>query len=447
VKNRINDMKRKYFHISLYIIIPFIFSGIASFSAIISYRLTLDSMTRSAGLLWPILIWAIIIAIGAFICGLVLVRLILKPVEEFIRKAEDLPVLAKKSVDAGEAGTGDELKHFEEFFEQVTDVLTKVEARELFPQIIGQSKAIRGILSRIKKVAPTDTTVLISGDSGTGKELVATSIYEHSLRMGKPLIKMNCAAIPEGLMESELFGHEKGAFTGAVSTMRGKFEIANRGTLFLDEIGDMPLPIQAKVLRAVQEKEFERVGSSRPIKVDIRFIAATNMNLEKMVEKGSFREDLYFRLNVFSIKIPSLKDRSEDVSLLVNFFLKKCPNPSQISPEAMDVLMNYPWPGNVRELQNAIEQASLMADNDTIKIHNLPEKIRGMAHNFKDYLPANESISIDEQLGELEKRIILDALTKSWGVQVKAAELLGINQRSLWHRIKKYNIDVKQIKK
>ncbi|MFC1838885.1 sigma-54 interaction domain-containing protein [Thermodesulfobacteriota bacterium] len=439
-------MKKKYFHISLYIIIPFIFSGIACFSAIIAYRLALDSITKSTGFFWSMLIWLIVIVIGSYFCGLVLVRLILRPIEEFMRKTEELPVLANKSLNTAATDSGDELKHFEDFFEQVTDVLSKVEARELFPQIIGQSKAILGILSRIKKVSPTDTTVLIFGESGTGKELVATSIYEHSLRKRRPLIKINCAAIPEGLMESELFGHEKGAFTGAVSKVRGKFEIADRGTIFLDEIGDMPLTIQAKVLRVIQEKEFERVGSSKTIKVDIRFIAATNMNLEKMVEEGTFREDLFFRLNVYSIKVPPLRNRTDDIPFLANYFLKLYPDSNKITPEAMEALSNYSWPGNVRELQNTIEQASIISNND-IDTRSLPTKIRNAASNYiKNLSNGNELKSIDEQLTELERRIILDALIKSSGVQVKAAELLGINQRSLWHRIKKFNIDVKEMK-
>lgn len=441
-------MKKKYFHISLYIIIPFIFSGIACFSAIIFYRLALDSITKSTGFSWLVLLWLFVIVLVSYFCGLVLVRLILRPIEEFIKKTEELPVLAHKPLDTDTDDSGDQLKHFEEFFEQVTDALSKVEARELFPQIIGQSNAILGILSSIKKVSPTDTTVLISGESGTGKELAATSIYEHSLRKGRPFIKINCAAIPEGLMESELFGHEKGSFTGAVSKIRGKFEIADQGTIFLDEIGDMPLSIQAKVLRVIQEKEFERVGSRKSTKVDIRFVAATNMNLEKMVEEGKFREDLYFRLNVYPIKIPPLRNRPDDIPFLADYFLKNQSKSINITPEAMEVLGSYPWPGNVRELQNTIEQASIIAADSDIDINHLPVKIRNSSLPLiKALHNGNDIKSIDEQLDEFERRLILDALVKSNGVQVKAAELLGINQRSLWHRIKKFDIDVKEMKK
>jgi len=277
---------------------------------------------------------------------------------------------------------------------------------------------------------------------------VAISIYEHSLRKGRPFIKINCAAIPEGLMESELFGHEKGSFTGAISKIRGKFEIADQGTIFLDEIGDMPLTIQAKVLRVIQEKEFERVGSSKSIKVDIRFVAATNMNLEKMVEEGKFREDLYFRLNVYPIKIPPLRNRPDDIPFLADYFLKKQSKSINITPEAMEVLISYSWPGNVRELQNIIEQSSIIAAGEDIDINHLPIKIRNSSVSYlKNLYNGNDVKSIDEQLAEFEKRMILDALFRSSGIQVKAAELLGINQRSLWHRIKKFNIDVKEMKK
>ena len=249
-------------------------------------------------------------------------------------------------------------------------------------------------------------------------------------------------------MESELFGHEKGSFTGAVSKIRGKFEIADQGTIFLDEIGDMPLTIQAKVLRVIQEKEFERVGSSKSIKVDIRFVAATNMNLEKMVEEGKFREDLYFRLNVYPIKIPPLRNRPDDIPFLADYFLKKQSKSINITPEAMEVLISYSWPGNVRELQNIIEQSSIIAAGEDIDINHLPIKIRNSSVSYlKNLYNGNDVKSIDEQLAEFEKRMILDALFRSSGIQVKAAELLGINQRSLWHRIKKFNIDVKEMKK
>ena len=297
-------MKRTRFHISLYIIIPVIFSGMAAFAAVVVYQITQEYMQKPADVFWPVFLWALAIAACAFILGLVVVRLLLNPVEKFVKRAEQLPALASSQTEGEGRRSADQLQHFTEVFDQVAEVLGKVEARELFPKIIGQSRAMRGILSQIMKVAPTDSTVLISGDSGTGKELVATSIHQHSRRQGSALVKLNCVAIPESLLESELFGHEKGAFTGAETRKLGKFELANGGTLFLDEIGDMPLNTQAKVLRALQEREIERVGGTAPFQIDVRFIAATNKNLAEMVEEGTFRQDLYYRLNVFSLYLP-----------------------------------------------------------------------------------------------------------------------------------------------
>jgi transcriptional regulator with PAS, ATPase and Fis domain len=306
---------------------------------------------------------------------------------------------------------------------------------------------MRGLLSLIKKVAPTDSTVLILGESGTGKELVATSIHDNSERTDQPFIKLNCAAIPEELLESELFGHEKGAFTGATKSKPGKFDMANGGTLFLDEIGDMPYNLQAKVLRILQEQEFYRVGGSRTIKVDVRIIASTNKNLEKMVQEGTFREDLFYRLNVFTLHLPPLRERKEDISLLVDNFLQNAPKKVEISSVALQMLVAFSWPGNIRELQNTIESASVIAENGYIEPAQLPAKITGAfsSPNHTDLkMPAN--IPLDERLQEIEKSMIIEALRKTGGVQIRATELLGINQRSLWHRIKKHNIDVRGLK-
>jgi transcriptional regulator with PAS, ATPase and Fis domain len=306
---------------------------------------------------------------------------------------------------------------------------------------------VRGLLGLIKKVAPTDSTVLILGESGTGKELVAVSIFENSDRKNNPFIKLNCAAIPEELLESELFGHEKGAFTGATKFKPGKFDMAHRGTIFLDEIGDMPLNLQSKILRVIQEKEFYRVGGSSTIKVDVRFIASTNQNLEKMVQEGRFREDLYYRLNVFTLHMPPLRERKEDIPLLVDSFLQNLPNKVEISSVALQMLMAFPWPGNIRELKNIIESAAVIAENGYIEPAQLPVKITGQFTNSESNeisLPVN--LPLDERLNEIEKSMIIEALRKTGGVQIRATELLGINQRSLWHRIKKHGIDVKGIK-
>jgi transcriptional regulator with PAS, ATPase and Fis domain len=322
-----------------------------------------------------------------------------------------------------------------------------MDARHFFPQIIGESIAMRGLLSLIKKVAPTDSTVLILGESGTGKELVATSIYENCLRKNKPFIKLNCAAIPTELLESELFGHEKGAFTGATKFKPGKFDMANEGTLFLDEIGDMPLDLQSKILRVIQEKEFYRVGGSSTIKVDVRFIASTNQNLEKLVQEGKFREDLYYRLNVFTLHLPPLRERKEDLPLLVDYFLQNLPKKVDISSVALQMIMAYTWPGNIRELKNVIESAAVIAENGFIEPAQLPGKITGAFNtNSKEEVSLPVNLPLDERINEIEKSMIIEALRKTGGVQVRATELLGINQRSLWHRIKKHKIDVKSIK-
>ena len=306
---------------------------------------------------------------------------------------------------------------------------------------------MRGIFTQILKVARTDSTVLISGESGTGKELVAAGLFEHSPRRDKPFIKLNCVAIPEGLLESELFGHEKGAFTGATAQKIGKFELAHEGTIFLDEIGDMPLPTQAKLLRVLQEKEFERVGGNQTIRVDVRFIAATNKNLLEMVKQGTFREDLYYRLNVFSVHLPPLRERKEVIPVLVQHFLEQMANPVTLSPQSLQLLTAYSWPGNVRELQNTLERAAVLTDTGSIEPPQLPDHITGVIPNHVLQNPESPlSRPIDDRLDEVEKGLIIEALNRMGGVQVKAAELLGINQRSLWHRIKKLGIDVETLK-
>jgi transcriptional regulator with PAS, ATPase and Fis domain len=305
---------------------------------------------------------------------------------------------------------------------------------------------MRGIFSQILKVAPTDATVLITGESGTGKELVAQSIYQHSIRKEGPFIKLNCVAIPEGLLESELFGHEKGSFTGATTQKRGKFELAHGGTILLDEIGDMPLTTQAKLLRVLQEKEFERVGGTKPIRVDVRFIASTNKNLMKLVQEGRFREDLFYRLNVFALYLPPLRERREDVPSLAQNFLETAPKSAEISPMALQTLMGFNWPGNVRELKNVIERAAVMAENGVIDRQHLPVQVSGglVGQAMQD---VSEQANLDDRLAEIEKRLIIDALIRADGVQVKAAQILGVKERSLWHRVKKYEIDVTTIKK
>ena len=373
-----------------------------------------------------------------------IVRQFLKPIEKFLKKTQSLATV-KNIFPQSSAALIDDVKRIEKAFDNVANILSLVESRELFPDIIGSSKAVRNIFTQIIKVAPTDSTVLICGESGTGKELIAQSIYEHSLRKSKPFIKVNCVAIPEGLLESEFFGHEKGSFTGAVAQKKGKFELANAGTIFLDEIGDMPIATQAKLLRVLQEKEFERVGGNVPIRVDVRFIAATNKDLPELMKKGQFREDLYFRLNVFSVSLPPLRERREDIPLLASFFLDKQGKNIALSPGALQLLIGYAWPGNIRELKNVIEQASVLADKDVIEPHHLPDAISGQTPNADIFSNGND-INLDEKLAIMERELIINALKKSGGIQVKAAEILKINQRSLWHRIKKYHIDIDEVR-
>jgi len=440
-------VKQSRFYISLYIIFPFIFTGFTILAAIVSFRLTKYGMEYGLDPARPVFWFIIVISCLAFICGFALVRLILKPVEKFMKEAGKFSSLAGSKKTKKKEWAVDKIEQFTNVFDQVTSVLSRMDARHFFPDIIGESTTIRGLLSLIKKVAPTDSTVLILGESGTGKELVATSIHDNSERRDSPFIKLNCAAIPEQLLESELFGHEKGAFTGAIKFKPGKFDMANGGTIFLDEIGDMPFNLQAKILRILQEQEFYRVGGSRTIKVDVRVIASTNKNIEKMVQEGSFREDLYYRLNVFTLHLPPLRERKEDIPLLVDNFLQNAPKKVEISSVALQMLVAFSWPGNIRELQNTIESASVIAENGYIEPAQLAGKITGAFTNpdQPDFrMPAN--IPLDERLREIEKSMIIEALRKTGGVQVRATELLGINQRSLWHRIKKHNIDVRGLK-
>jgi len=313
--------------------------------------------------------------------------------------------------------------------------------------IIGKSGAIQEVLRLVSRVAATTATVLIWGETGTGKELIARAIHQNSARRGKPMVKLNCAGIPEGLLESELFGFEKGAFTGAVERKLGKFELADQGTIFLDEIGDMNPGAQAKILRILQEMEFERLGGIKPIKIDVRVIAATNRDLTEAVKQGTFREDLFHRLNLFSIHNPALRQRVEDIPTLSEHFLKDANrrferNIRSISSEAMNLLMSYQWPGNVRELKNTIERSVLITDGDILTSKFLPSHI---TKQVSDRNPATAPVlerDLAETLRNVERQLIMDALERADNVQRKAAKLLGVTERVLWYKIKKLQIDV-----
>jgi DNA-binding NtrC family response regulator len=300
-----------------------------------------------------------------------------------------------------------------------------------------QSEKMHEVASLIVRIAGTDSTCIINGESGVGKEVVVDLLHSLSDRKNNPLIKVNCAAIPETLLESELFGYEKGAFTGAYQRKIGKFEVANKGTIFLDEIGDIPLILQSKLLRVLQEREVERLGGLNPVKVDVRIITATNKNLDEEVKKGAFREDLYYRLNVVNILVPPLRERKEDILLLIDFFLKKYnarhkKNVKGVTREVRDMLMKYDYPGNVRELENITERAVVLTRGDYISKEDLPT----FTGETKDLLEKN----MKETVEIIERKMILDALIGSEWVQTKAASILGLSERMLRYKIKKYKI-------
>ncbi len=307
------------------------------------------------------------------------------------------------------------------------------------PPIIGTSKAIREILNLISQVAPTDSTVLITGESGTGKELVAAAIHHNSRRARGPYVRINCAAIPEGLLESELFGHEKGAFTGADSRKLGKFEMADGGTILLDEIGELPMQLQAKLLRVLQEREIERVGGTHSIKVDVRILCATAKKLSDEVKAGRFREDLLYRLQVIPIEVPPLRARREDIPELSRYFLnefsKSYDSPFRLSDEALNILMSYDYPGNVRELRNIIERISVLAPSPVIQPWHLPADLTKEVQEEEV-----GSVNLSSVLANAEKTCILKALRQSQGNKTEAAQLLGISRKNLWEKLKLHHI-------
>lgn len=310
-----------------------------------------------------------------------------------------------------------------------------------FASIIGSSPAMQAVFSRMNKIIKTDSTVLILGESGTGKELVAKAIHFNGSRKDKPFIAVNCAAIPENLLESELFGHVKGAFTGAVKDKIGKFEAAHQGTIFLDEIGVMPLPLQAKLLRVLQEQEVERVGASRTIKLDVRVVSATNNNIEEDVKRGNFREDLYYRLNVIPVNLPPLRERTEDILPLVKHFIaKNCRDMKRplmsIEKEALEALEVYRWPGNVRELENVMERTVALSEGNSITFADLPANIRDEALTRV----SERGVDLQRTVNEIEKKMILEALSLANGVKARAAAMLKLNRTTLVEKMRRLGI-------
>ncbi len=361
---------------------------------------------------------------------------------DYIQKpfnADELKVKVNKAVTA------------KDMVNEIKFLRSEISRKYDFENIVGNSKAIQDIFAKIKQIADSKTTVLITGESGTGKELIAKSIYYHSSRNNKPFIAINCAAIPDTLIESELFGHEKGAFTDASARRAGQFELANEGTLFLDEIGDLSLATQAKILRVLQEREFLRVGGVKTIKVDVRLIAATNKDLEKATREGRFREDLFYRINVIPIYLPPLRERKDDIPLLIDYFINKKSidgRKRKFSQEAMDIMLNYHWPGNIRELENVIERVITLTPDNIIKIEDLPQNITNetKAGLMKDDILSGR-LSLEEAISSFEKEIILTALEKTNYVQTQAANLLGISRRILKYKMDNLNILTEREKK
>jgi DNA-binding NtrC family response regulator len=333
---------------------------------------------------------------------------------------------------------------------EITDEASQIEK---FEGLVGVSPAMKKLYKLINRVAQSDVTVLITGESGTGKELVAQAIHRRSNRRDKPFVPINCGAIPEELLESEFFGHEKGAFSGAIRTKIGRFELANGGTIFLDEIGEMKLPLQVKLLRFLQEHKFERVGGLKTIEVDVRVIAATNKDLWKAVQEGSFREDLFYRLNVVPLYVPPLRERKEDIPLLVENFLERYASISEdgggkkkVTPEVMECFMEYSWPGNVRELENIIKRLIILSDGNEITVKDLPERLRPskkekLLDSSFAKLPET-GLDLKKMLEDLERKFIQQALERTGGVKSQAAKLLGLNRTTLIEKMKKLGMDL-----
>ncbi len=311
-------------------------------------------------------------------------------------------------------------------------------------EIVGNSEEMKRIYALLSKVSKSESTVLIQGESGTGKELIARFIHHNSRRNHGPFIKVNCAALAEGILESELFGHEKGAFTGSIRQRKGRFELAHQGTIFLDEIADLATGVQVKLLRVIQEGELERVGGEQTLHVDVRIIAATNRKLSEMVQQSEFREDLYYRLNVIPIDLPPLRKRKSDIPDLVIFFLKRLARDNKrteitIEPEAMQLLLDYPWPGNIRELENVLERAVVLCDSDRITVHELPfvhESSPSLAGKPVQLFDGN----LDDRLADMEKQLLLKAMQDAHGVKTRAARSLGIKTSTLYYKLEKYGL-------
>ncbi|RJQ54985.1 MAG: sigma-54-dependent Fis family transcriptional regulator [Actinobacteria bacterium] len=326
-----------------------------------------------------------------------------------------------------------------DLFREVDTLRAQIRKEYDVRQIVGASEQMADLYDVVKRVAKTNATVMVYGESGTGKELIARAVHESSNRSSKPFVQVSCAALPETLLESELFGYEKGAFTGAATAKKGRFELADGGTLFLDEIGDISPSIQVKLLRVLQEKTFEHLGGTKTIKVDVRIVGATNKDLQEAIADGNFREDLYYRLNVVPITVPPLRDRKEDIPLLVAHFLEKFGSKRKVSTEAMELLINYDWPGNIRELENTIERAIILGTGEVITPEQLPSELK--EGERREALPRSLELPPEGVvLEDLERDLVKQALRRSGNNQGKAAKLLGISRHELLYRMERYGL-------
>jgi Nif-specific regulatory protein len=362
------------------------------------------------------------------------------PKRDFDREAEFLDVVASMIAQSVRVHGLVETER-QRLLSENNELRQELKERYEFRNIIGTSREMRRVYEEVAQVAGTPTTVMIRGESGTGKELVAHAIHYNSPRASKPFVKVNCGALPESLIESELFGYEPGAFTDARAQKKGRFELAHGGTLFLDEVGELSGSTQVKLLRVLQEREFERLGGVTPIKVNVRLVAATNKDLEAAVKEGTFREDLYYRLNVFAVYLPPLRERRPDISLLADHFVEKYAaahgkDVRRLATTAIDMLMSYHWPGNVRELENCIERAVLVCEGGVIHAHHLPPSLQ--TAEVSGTLPRK---SLDEALASYEKDLIVDALKTARGNRARAARLLDSTERIIGYAVQKYDID------
>jgi transcriptional regulator with PAS, ATPase and Fis domain len=428
-------------HLNIYFLIPFVFGLIVFLCTVTGSFFEKGSLfLYSTGI------------ISGFLTGLFslyILKLIFAPAEKLAE------TIKKKDQHFNEEKENrfekDQLKDIKTAFTRIESMLESDEKAKYFPDIITNSDIMKSELKKALKAAPADVPVFITGESGTGKELVADAVFSNSKRSSLPFIKLNCSAIPENLVEAELFGYSKGAFTGADSDKKGKFVLADKGTIFLDEIGDMPLDTQAKLLRVLENKEVTPLGSEKTFKTDVRIIAAANKDPEVLINEKKLRNDLFYRLSVIMINLPPLRQRKEDIKDLSLYFMKKLTDSSSISKSAFEMLENHLWPGNIRELKNIIERAGIYAGNREIKSKDLPSEISGLnSLSFKKSTETDKDLTenrnLDDTLSEIEISIIEKALENNLGIQAKAARELGITQRSLWNRVKKYSIDVEKFK-